>query len=762
MKYLMICEKPSLMRECKACYMNHKDEIEGKIGEIEFVALAGHICGYYEPDEYDEWADLKWDKVDYPMIPTEWGIKMINNAYNQKTMKQIREFGKEVDGYIVGTDSDAEGYGIYYLLENYLKITSKKALRFVEHSLTDSEILDSFLAMTDYHTDEVHKHFTQSFVLRSRADWLYGMNGTRMMSVKTGEIMTVGRVKAPTIKLVYDNCKEIDNFKPRNYYLMQAKYETFNSFLTEDKKNPKKFDKEEEMPNVPLEGTVVEKVTSRTSSHAPQLYDLPAIQTEASSEYKYNPSETLEILQSLYEKHKVISYPRAQCRFVSYEKSKEFPEMLKKMSVFEDLKPYAEIITNDDIKRVMGDKKVVNDAEVEKESHDALLPTSETPNLEKMSEKEKNICHMIYKRLLAQFLPALIEDKTQMLIKHGDFYFIAKGKIVIEQGWKNLYKQSKDSVIPNIEKDEKINAEEMIHAKKTTTPPKRLNQGTLLHTMEHIDTIIPDKELKKTMAESKGLGTPATRAAIISDIIERKYVEEKKDGLYITELGKRYIEAVSSLDIVSPIFAAKLDIKIKKVQRGEEEFDEVYEDTIDNLNAMCNQIDDIPDCVKTTDVECINCGAKLKIGRYSYECPNCSVRVPKILGENQVDEKMLQLFMDGKTTGVMTIKGKEKTFPARCYYSKEENKIKYNFDSGISCPICNKENIKLNKGGAFCDCGFKLFRNMRGHMLNDKEIVSLIDGKTLKSVSMKKKDGSKFTANVSLDEKGETKFSWDN
>lgn len=164
-RYLMICEKPSLMREVKACYDKHEREIQSKLGEIEFVALAGHICTNYEPNEYDEWNGLSWDKVDYPMIPAHWKIKMIQKEYNEKVMREIKSKLDLVNGLIVGTDSDVEGYGIYYLLETYLGITEKKALRFIEHSLTDEEILQQLLCMTDYHTDPIHKHYTQSFLI---------------------------------------------------------------------------------------------------------------------------------------------------------------------------------------------------------------------------------------------------------------------------------------------------------------------------------------------------------------------------------------------------------------------------------------------------------------------------------------------------------------------------------------------------------------------------------------------------------------------
>lgn len=758
----MICEKPSLMREVQKCYNNHISEIKNKVGEIDFIALKGHICTNYEPNDYDEWGSLKWDEVEYPMVPAGWGVKLIDNDFNKKIISKIKSQKNNYDGFIVGTDSDAEGYGIYHLLEIYLNITDRKALRFMEHSLTDEEILESLLTMTDFHTDPKHIQFTESFLLRSRADWLFGMNATRMMSTRMQNVFAIGRVKTPTIKLVYDNSMEIDNFKPKNYYNLEADYGDFSAVLTEDSKNPKKFDELSEIPqDIPNEGKVVYKEVKRVTTHAPKLYDLPAIQVEAGQTFKYKPDEVLSIIQSLYETHKVISYPRTQCRYVSSEKAKEFGAMLNQMYVFDDLKNIASSITADMVEKVYADKQVVNDAEVQKESHDALLPTSTIPDLSKMNEKEINICHMIYKRLLAQFLPMLEEDKTQILIKHNEYGFIAKGKIVINQGWRLLYGNAKENIIPNVNEGDIINAKEFKALKKTTTPPKRLSQATLIYAMEHIDTVIKDKELKKSLADSKGIGTPATRDTIIKDIIRRNYIEDKKGGLYITEEGKRYIKSVEALDISSPVFAAKMDTEIKKIQRGESDFNQVYDETVDNLYTMCNQIALIETHAVTVDSKCIKCGSNLKINRYSYECPDCDVKIPKEICSVKINEDILNTIMNKEKTSILTFKKKDGIkFNGRLYWNSDEGKLSFDFNSGINCPLCNNE-VKINKGGAFCDCGLKLFRNFIGHSFNDKELIRLLNNEALNKVKLKKKDGTVFDANLKLNNEGSVDLFWD-
>lgn len=761
MKYLLIAEKPSLMRDIQACYRKHTSEIVNKVGEIEFVALRGHLCGIYEPNEYDEWADLAWSDVDYPMIPVQWKIKFINNDYNRKALAIIKSKVKECDGIIVATDADVEGYGIYYLLEKYLHLENKKALRFLEQSQTDAEILSSLLSMRDIHTDPLHKRFTQAFLIRSRADWLYGMNMTRVMSVKQGETLNIGRVKAPTIKLVYDNSMAIENFSKKKYYHLLADYGQFTSTLIDDKGLPVQLDSKEEFPNVSLEGIVKAKKTERTATHAPKLYHLTALQAEAEQTYKLSPDKTMEIIQSLYEKHKVVSYPRTSCRYVSFEKSKQFPRMLSQMTVFEDLRPIAESITNDDIKRVMGDKMVVNDAEVKKEAHDALLPTLTTPNLNAMTSDEIKICHMIYKRLLSQFLPKLEEDKTQMLITHDNKNFIAKGKSIVNQGWRILYSEAKESYIPNLKEGDKINAKKIEPVERVTRPPKRLTTGTLGSAMENIANQIEDKELRKSLAQSQGIGTTATRTKIISDIIELGYFDNKKDGLYITDKGKFYIESLKNIEIISPVFAAIMDTDIKKVQRGEADYNTIYNKIVNDLKYMCKKVEKLEGKKSSLETKemCPVCGSFLLNERFEYKCPKCSLKLQKNICGVTIDESILGDLLDGKVTKMYTFKKKDgSTFDARLKLKQGENndyKIDFNFSSGIVCPVCRQAYVNINKGGAFCEspnCDLKIYRKVAQHELTNKEITSLLTKRKITGITdFVNKKGETFAADLVLD-----------
>lgn len=589
--YLFIAEKPSLAQAVKDCYAAHKQVIEDQVGRIRFTSLSGHAIGYLAPNEYRQWEKKAWKDVDYPMVPEPFKMKAIPGQ--EKKLTAIKTALSSCNGIIVGTDSDVEGYGIYYLIEHYLGLEKIKTLRFVEHSLTDQEILTSLLSMTDYHTDPVHKAQTEAYLIRSKADWLFGMNATRMMTVKKGTLLRIGRVKAPTLKLVYDNSMAIDHFVPKKYYQVKAEYKdsvtpAFTATLWDpETKRAKSFDTPPDITGIPRSGILTKKKVERVTEHAPKLFDLTVLQAEAGRVYHYTPSDTLDTVQSLYEKHKVISYPRTQCQYVSEEKAKEFPMMLHHMLAFPDLAALVKTITKEDIARVMKDSLVVNNKEVEKESHDALLPTSIRANPAAMTEKERNICHLIYARLLAQFLPQFSALKTELWIDHAGNCFYTAGKIVEEQGFKVLFGQAKEALLPDVKEGQSLFADSISVKEGMTTPPKRLTQASLIHAMKNIAGQISDEKLRASLADSLGIGTPATRAAIIKELIVSGYMEDKKGGLYITSSGKTYIQALSGIPITDPAFAAKLDVLIKEVGHREKDLDTAYEEVLQTLYQVC-------------------------------------------------------------------------------------------------------------------------------------------------------------------------------
>lgn len=755
--FLFIAEKPSLMRDVKKCYENHQKEIINKVGYINFIALAGHVCGSFFPDDYKnhpEWSG-KWDEIDYPIIPQQWGIKALDDKRKKETLKKIKSSVSEYDGIIVGTDSDTEGYGIYYLLEHYLKIENKKALRFIEHSLTDKEIYEQLLCMRDYHTDPIHKHFTESFLIRMRTDWLFGMNVTRLMTNKCGVLMNTGRVKAATTKLIYDNSMAIDQFVPRTYYYLTADYGNFKASQIDKSGKYVEYATADEVKkqNVPLNGKVLKKDVKDEYTNAPQLYDLSAIQVEAGRLYKMSPKEVLATIQSLYETHKVISYPRTQCRYVSSEKAKEFPDMLRKLLVFPELKPYVEKISVNDIKRVQADKRVVNDKEVEKESHDALLPTDKTPDLSKLSEIERQICLLIYTRLLAQFLPKLRQQKTKLVLQHGDKLFYTTGKMVIDEGWRKLYGSLKNIELPLLTEGQPVTAKEIVPDAKKTTPPKRYTDASIVDAMTNIANQIKDDALRKSLSESKGIGTSATRAQIIDEIIKAGYVDVKKKQLYITEKGKHLIESFPGIDLFKPEFSAVMDYDMKLIQRGEKDYDTVYADTVNKLCKTCEQIEQTKVSGPVSKYKCPRCHSYMKEVSWGYVCDACDIKVPFSIGGHKFTESEMNILFEGEKTKPITLKKKDgSSFVASLILTAEQG-VQFDFSSGVLCPYC-KEDMRHNKGGYFCDCGFKVFQTICGKTLTDGQMKRLITKGALPEMDgFESKAGKKFSAGLEIKEK---------
>lgn len=750
MKYLLIAEKPSLMRSIRDCYINHKSEIVKKVGEIEFIALSGHVCRNAEPNEYPQWSNVPWMRISYPMVPAQWKTLPIKDSYKQKTLKELREKIAQCDALICATDSDVEGYGIHFMVSECLHLHNKPTLRFVEHSLTDKEILKSLLSMTDMHTDPVHIRFTNSYLVRSRADWLYGFNLSRVVTMATGTKKAVGRVKAPTIKMVYDRCNEIDGFVKRTYYQVAADYGDFRGVLVDETGKAVQYESKDETPtDIPADGVVAGVKEEKKVSHCQKLYDLSALQTDAGRAYGYSPQETLDAAQSLYEKHKVLSYPRTQCRYVSTERAKEFPSMLNALYAFPQI---SAVKGGVDVSRA-NNNRVVNDAEVQKEAHDALLPTGVVKDPGSLNEKERNIYWLVCKRLAEQFLPDAVDKKTTVLAAHpdmGGYMFKAEGSSVIERGFRVLSKERTQVSIPALKKGAALKAVSITPVECATRPAKRFTQASLAEAMENIASLIKnDKEAKASLAESKGIGQASTRAKIISEIIHFGYVEEKKGGLYITDSGREYVESLEGIGITDPIFAANLDMQIKRVQRGEESYDAAYGAVVESLTGAVKKAAAMG-IGGATNVPCPSCGRQLVAGQWDYSC-ECGYKIRRRFCEHTISTEELKTLLSGGAIGPFHLKSKGgKNFDARLIL--KDGKITFPDETEqteVRCPKCGTP-LTASKYSYICGCGFKTPRIICDHEINAPEMESLFMGKEIGPFEMRNKAGKAFSAKLKM------------
>lgn len=678
-KLLFIAEKPSLMRECMKVYAKNKSKIPYN---IDFTALSGHVCCFENPKTYSEW-DKKWSDIKLPMVPKDWKIGIIAD---KKTMfSDIQKLIKNssYDGFICGTDADREGNLIYYLFSQKIGIAGKKTYRFWVHDLTDKGIMDAFNTLSDMKKDKKQINLTEASILRSKFDWLVGMNFTISATTHSGQLMKIGRVKTPTLKIVYDNCMAIDGFKSTTSYEIESQYsEGFSGFSDE------RYNTEAEAKKIILSLSKTAKVesvdTKKVSTSAPQLYKLSDLQIDASKAYGYTPEKTLKLVQVLYEKHKLVSYPRTDCRHISTALAKDFPTLLNAVAAVDST---ALKVSKSDMEAVKKVKKYVNDAEVGKSSHTALMPTGIVPKLGTLDKDEINILIMIYKRFLAIFLPPLIEEKTVVVTKNdgNGMLFKSNGKVILDPGYTKIYSTKlENNPLPALKKGQTVNVKSFKVNEKTTNPPARLTEGTLIKEMENISKRITDKELKDVMSEAAGIGTPATRGAIIESLLKDGYMEARKtkktSTLYITDMGKQYIENLLSFSIVSPELTAEWEKKLREIESGEMKASDFETQMLKFINSMSSELSSVKmkhtspyptsstGATGTPVAKCPKCGKTIVETPKAYSCSNSSCgcvifkddKYFKAMGKKMTKSIAKTLFEKGsvKVTGCKSKSGK--------------------------------------------------------------------------------------------------------
>ena len=547
MKALLIAEKPSLMRTIQDVYrqINYPDTIT-------FKSFAGHIIGLKNPKDYGvvdgvDWSNKLWNEDMIPMIPNKFLYQV---SSDKKAM--YRDLTNEIasgdyDYIINACDPDREGNHIFQLFYNYSKCTLP-IKRFWTNDLSFGNV-ENALRNLRYDGDGLKpdlKHLTESAILRAWSDWLFGMNFTIGVSLQMHTTVKIGRVKTATHMMLAQREDEIKNFVPKTTYELESIYkEKFSGTLFDENGNIR-FEKKDGADDILKklgQTAVVESITTKKeTTQAPQLYKLSDLQTDASKLFGYSADKVLEIAQSLYEK-KVLSYPRTDCRYVGTELTKGFSILLQSVATLKELEPYVKNLSKQDLDNVAKNKKYVNDKELAKSGHYALSPTSVRPNWQTLTQEEKNILTMVYRRFLAIFLPPMICNKTTLITNNNTYTFKTTGKELISKGYTEIYGTNIiDNLLPNLKKGDIVNVDKFEMKDKTTTAPPRYTQGTLIAAMENPAKFLEDDNLKEIIKEKQGIGTQATRSTIIKNLLDDKYVEEKKGKgkasyLYVTDLG---------------------------------------------------------------------------------------------------------------------------------------------------------------------------------------------------------------------------------
>lgn len=792
MRYLFVAEKNSVMRAVEDAYNKHKSEIDKKLGgEIIFTALSGHVCRWLEPSEYKEWKDVKWKDLELPLTPEPFLIAGSKEKHATEVLKSVKTIIKEKqpDAFIVGTDSDVEGNGIFYLLSNEAKITGKPTLRFFEQSLTENEVVNSLMHMTNFYKEPRDVQMTDTFITRSQFDWLVGMNSTIAITLKSGELYKVGRVKAPTLKLVYDNSVAIENFKPHSDYQIKVLYEDgFSGLMLEEGGNEEESFETENKAKAfikelgDIDSAIVTNVERKNEkTYAPPLYKLSALQGEAGSKYNLSPKETLDTVQELYEK-KFLTYPRTDGTYVSSAKAQSFNTLIETLIKVEDLSEFAGRISDSDIERVKKNKKVVNDEEVKKSSHDALLPTEYAPDINALSVNQRRIYLLVAKRFLAQFMPAKVDQKTVLFADINGRSFKSNGSINITRGWSELYekKDSAEQIPETIVNGSRLGINALTTHEKKSKPPKRLTSASLVTAMENIAKYIDDKHLKDVMKEAKGIGTQATRAEIIEQLISAGYIkcEGANNALTITDMGKRYMDVLKSFSISDPSSAAEWESLFQSVKEGTVTREDAAEKVLDYVYEFMDEVANsdikaVPRESVTLDVPCPYCGGTIRKLKWGYACENslangCKFKLSSF-NDKVKEEDVKELIINGVTRKIRAIsksKKSGKAFDARLKLGTAEDAeaVRFSFDEpkelSVKCPYCEGKIYEYSWGFS-CEnrksgnCNFSV-NSYKGKVKNSDVEELVLKGKTrlIKGIGKSKQTGKLLDRYIILNEKG--------
>lgn len=571
---LCIAEKPSVARdlaEILGAKNKHDGYLEGNGYCVTWVF--GHLCSLKDPEDYN--ANWKyWKLEDLPIIPPQFGIKLKNDQGAQKQFKIIEKLVSEAEEIINCGDAGQEGELIqrWVLIKAKCKVPVK---RLWISSLTEEAIKAGFNKLKD------SKDFDNLFAAgnsRAVGDWMLGINGTRLYTKKYGKnklVLSVGRVQTPTLAMIVNRQKEINAFTTEEYWELKTIYrETEFLCQIERLKSEAKAQKGlDYLLNKPFEITSFEQKEAKEGN--PRLYDLTSLQVDGNKRFGFGAEQTLNLIQSLYEK-KLVTYPRVDTTYLSEDLHPKIPGILGNLK---DYKRFTDLVLSKSIpksKTIFDDKKITD--------HHAIIPTGIVPS--GISQDEQKIYDLICRRFIAVFYPECKVSNTTVLGKVDNLIFKATGKQIISLGWREVYEDLKedkaeDSEAKESKKDSKEAEEKtlpifvkgesgphlpVIHKGKTS-PPKYYTEATLLRAMETAGKFVEDEEMRELMKEN-GIGRPSTRANIIETLFKRKYIEKKKKNLIATDTGMSLIDVIKSDLLKSPELTGQWEHKLRLIEKG--------------------------------------------------------------------------------------------------------------------------------------------------------------------------------------------------
>lgn len=685
MKSLVIAEKPSVARDIArvlGCGKKLNGAMEG--GRYIVTWALGHLVTLDDPEGYDK-KYREWKMEHLPMIPKKMELVVIKQTAKQYNAVKTQLYRNDVGEIIVATDAGREGELVArWILE---KANCRKPIkRLWISSVTDKAIRDGFAHLKD---GRDYNNLYAAAVSRAEADWLVGINATRALTCKYNAQLSCGRVQTPTLAMIAKREEEIRNFRPVDFYGMTVLSGGIQ-FTWQDKKSGScRSFQQEKMESLLKEvraGSLtiesIDKTAKKTFS--PGLYDLTELQRDANKKFGFSAKETLNIMQRLYENHKVLTYPRTDSRYIGSDVVGTLKERLKACAVG----PYRKLAGSLSMKPIKASKSFVDDKKVS--DHHAIIPTEQFVQLDHMTNEERKIYDLVVRRFLSVLMPPFEYEQTTVKAQAAGEIFLAKGKIVKSPGWKEAYDSGwsddddeeeygtnrepalKDQTLPAVKKGDTFPASKAELTTGKTKPPAHFNEATLLSAMENPIKFMESHDAKaaKTLGETGGLGTVATRADIIDKLFNTFLMEKRGKDIYITSKAKQLLELVPE-DLRKPELTADWEMKLSKIADGRLKKEAFLSDIKDYTQDIIQEI-------KTGD------GTFRHDNLTNTKCPVCGKRM---------------LSVNGKNSKLLVCQDRE------CGHRETISRT-----SNARCPKCHKRMELYVKGKEetfICPCGYK-------------------------------------------------------
>lgn len=625
MRKLVIAEKPSVARDIAKVLKCSKNG-NGYLYNDEYIVswAVGHLVTLCEPDEYDE-KYKKWKMETLPIIPEHIKIKAIKNTVDQYNILKKMLKSDDIESIICATDSGREGELIFrYIYE--LSGCDKPFKRLWISSMTAQAIKEGFEKLKD---GSEYDNLYHSAKCRSEADWLVGINASRAYTIKYNTLLSIGRVQTPTLAIIVARQKEIDSFVVSEYWEVQADFGEYKGQWFEIKTDGDKKIEETKILDKTKVNEIAKKVKGKMAevksveceekrNPPPLLYDLTELQRDCNRKFGFSAQQTLSIVQDLYEKRKMVTYPRTDSRYLSDDMIPKLKIIAGKLMGTENYNKYAEYVVN--LSKLPITKRIVDNTKLS--DHHAIIPTEVNPRVNALSDAEFKVYDLIARRFLQVFYPYYVYNTTKIVTECEDERFVTRGTTVVDKGWTELnvkYEKEKktEEVLPDVNEGDNFETKNAKAAVKKTKPPQAYNEATLLSAMENAGRFVEDEALKEQLKES-GLGTPATRAAIIERLIKVGYVTRKGKSLVPTEKGMKLIEIVP-VEMKSPETTGKWEKGLTSIAKGKM-------DTEKFMGSIKRYVNYIVGAAQSTQCKVIFAAEKAK-GKNAKNvlgvCPNC-------------------------------------------------------------------------------------------------------------------------------------------